>query len=234
MIRGRQFERFGNCYVFIDINLEQQAFTSARTINASLSDNIQEQMRREWKQGRHYTDQYMPMCQLKRTVVGQEREDVREQFLSLSAQEAHPDSYDIFLEQAAQRIDEKIMEYQNFGSNFRIDKILEISLRCVKYEPICRLHGHSYIPTPKELSFSMKGIVNPQNEKDSLCFIYSILIILLMNEIRKNRHRVQQYVKYFHLIRFNESDMPMKICDIPKLYAIYESMEKAGTQVCHR
>ena len=93
MIRGRQFERFGNCYVFIDINLEQQAFTSARTINASLSDNIQEEMRRELQQGRHYKIQYVAKCQFKRTVVGQEREDVREQFLSLSAQEAHPDSW---------------------------------------------------------------------------------------------------------------------------------------------
>ena len=185
MISHRQTNQFGNCYVFIDINLDQEVFTSARVMNASLSANIQDEMIQELQAGRHYKIQYIAKCQFKRNVPGQDREDVREQFLSLSAQEVQRDSYGEYLDQASQRIDEKITEYQNLGSNFQIDKILQISLRCVKFEPICRLHGHSYIPTPKELYSATKGIVNPQNKNDSLCFIYSILIVLLMNVVKK-------------------------------------------------
>ena len=216
MIEHRQFNRFGNDYLIININLDDQTFTSARAINASLTENIQQEMQRVLSQDCHYKIQYVAKCQFKRTLPGEGREDIREQFLSLTAEEVNRDAYEPYLEQAAQRIDEKITEYQNLGSNFRIDKIREISLRCVKFQPICRLRGHSYIATPKELNPHNKGIINPQNKGDNLCFIYSILIILLLDVIQKNRQRVQQYVPYFHLLRFKESDMPMKICDIPK------------------
>ena len=210
----RRYENFGNCYTVLDVDLKDVDFKSAQDVVTNMRAPLIEEMQNSLGNAT-YKIQFTTKCRFVRTIQNGEVEETekKEQFISNPAEPV--ESYVDYLQESALQIDRKIEQYQNFGSNFRIDKIILLSLRCTKYQPICRLSGHSYVQLPDKIKKS-KGLVNPDNRADNLCFIYSILIVLYGSLFPKNPSRHRQYIRYFPRLRFSNLEMPMKICDIPK------------------
>ena len=72
------------------------------------------------------------------------------------------------------------------GSGWIIDRVENFYINTANYEP---LSGSSYIPLPKELNNSMKGLINIKN-KDLKCFMWCH--IRLINPQNKNAERINK------------------------------------------
>ena len=84
-----------------------------------------------------------------------------------------------------------------------------------KFRDIMHRSGSAFIKTPGSLALS-HCIVNVQN-KDNLCFLYSILAIQKYAEITDHHHcRVNKYKEYLPTLNYKEEWFPMKLKDIPK------------------
>ena len=128
---------------------------------------------------------------------------------SLNAQEYHQ----TFIHDGIERLNEKMQNYTEKGSEWKIFRILKIFFKITKYSEIMRLSGHSYIPTPITLQ-SKHAIVNVKNYRDNLCFLYSVLAVRKYNDIPHNRERVGNYIPFLSELVYDESDMPMKLSNI--------------------
>lgn len=71
-----------------------------------------------------------------------------------------------------------------------------------------------FILTPKAL-YAKKALVNVKN-RDKKSFIWAVLASLHYNDISNNKNRVSQYEPFLAELKYEESDMPMRICNIPK------------------
>ena len=120
---------------------------------------------------------------------------------------------DDFINVGIERINNKIENYTEKGSDWKIHHILMIFFKITKYQPIMRLSGHSHIPTPATLQ-AKHAIVNVQNT-DKLCFLYSILAIKKYDTITDHRYRVAHYLPHLTELVYDEAEMPMKISKIP-------------------
>ena len=69
----------------------------------------------------------------------------------------------------------------NESSGWVIDKIEGLYINAANYEPLL---GDSYIPLPKVLNNSMKGLINLKN-KDHKCFMWCHVTILQIVTQRK-------------------------------------------------
>ena len=92
---------------------------------------------------------------------------------------------DTFLEDGAKRLNEKIQKITESGSDWVLNRILEVSFKVTKVSNISRLARKSYIATPSKISNPKMGLINVQNE-DNLCFVYSILAILKADIVKVN------------------------------------------------
>ena len=182
-----------------------ESFTSIRSIIEKYNRDIL----KELEKYNGYKIQLATHCRFER-VVGGETEH-KDWYVSNVASPLT----DNFLEIGAQKIDEKLANYESHGSNWRIESVLKLIFLFCKYTDFCRLSGHSYIPTPTSLHKSY-SVVNVQNKHDNLCFVYSILAVWKYNEIDTNHQRVTKYQCFMHLINYDEGDMPMRICNISK------------------
>ena len=72
------------------------------------------------------------------------------------------------LDRATQFISNKIAVWISGGSGWTVDEILHHYINITKYLP---LRGNSYIPLPKKLQNSNKGLINLKNEDDK-CFLW--------------------------------------------------------------
>ena len=80
----------------------------------------------------------------------------------------------------------------NEDSGWVIDEIKGLHIKISNYEPLL---GGSYIPLPKALNNSMKGLMNPKN-KNHKCFIWCH--IRLINPQNRNAEIInKQDKKYF-------------------------------------
>ena len=73
------------------------------------------------------------------------------------------------LEVAKEVILEGIAKWLSEGSQWVVDEVLHHYFNITSYIP---LRGNSYIPHPKELRNSKKGLINLKNE-DNKCFLLS-------------------------------------------------------------
>lgn len=122
---------------------------------------------------------------------------------------------DSFLRDGAIQLDEKIANYSALASNYSIDRILLISFIVIRTNPLSSTTGRSYLETPTDLA-SKKAIINVKNY-DNLCFLYSILVIMLKDRTDiKHKERVSQYTKYLTELKYDQNDMPMKISNVAK------------------
>ena len=90
-----------------------------------------------------------------------------------------------FLTHGAQKLQEKIESYSAMGSGWSIVKVIQVSFRCSKYVDFSHTTGHSFIPTPPTL-VRKQAIINVQNKRDNLCFLYAILSILKKDQVLRN------------------------------------------------
>lgn len=101
------------------------------------------------------------------------------------------------------------------GSLVLFERVEKIELRVAK---LALLRGSSYLPLPKWLTHSKKGLINIHNYNDNKCFLYSVLAGLDLP-----RMHPQRVSKYRH--RLEEVDMtgisyPVKIKSIDKFEAL--------------
>ena len=73
-----------------------------------------------------------------------------------------------FIEKSFEEIINRIDHWISEGSGWIIDNVESFYINIANYEP---LSGSSYIPLPKELNNSIKGLINIKN-KDQKCFIW--------------------------------------------------------------
>ena len=79
----------------------------------------------------------------------------------------------------------------NEGSGWVINKIEGLYINVANYEPLPLLGG-SYIPLPKALNNSMKGLINLKN-KDHKCFMWCH--VRLINPPNRNAERINKQDK---------------------------------------
>ena len=96
----------------------------------------------------------------------------------------HPDMINNLIMEAEEEIRNKIADWLSEGSNWVIELILDHYLNIIGYTP---LRGSSYLPLPKELKNSMKGLINLQNE-DEKCFLWCH--VRKLNPIKRNPQRI--------------------------------------------
>jgi len=77
-------------------------------------------------------------------------------------------------------------EFEIRGSNWVLNRILNLELALNRYNPLRR---KSYIPVPQTLA-NKKAIINVKN-KDNKCFLWSILAAL--HPADKDPQRVSKY-----------------------------------------
>ena len=91
------------------------------------------------------------------------------------------------------------------GPGWIIDRVENFYINTANYEP---LSGSSYIPLPKELNNSMKGLINIKN-KDLKCFMWCH--IRLINPQNKNAERINKKDKEIaSTLHYSGIDFPMK------------------------
>ncbi|XP_033729517.1 uncharacterized protein LOC117318664 [Pecten maximus] len=131
-----------------------------------------------------------------------------------------PIDIDEGLRESVTKIYTSFIEYQRQGSNWTLDKVLQIQIHMSKYSPLKRA---SYIPLPIKLR-SKHAIINVQN-KDKKCFMWSGLFAL--HPAKKNSQRVAKYTDYQGELDFTGISFPVKVADLSK----FETGNKISSNV---
>ena len=147
--------------------------------------------------------------------VVENEEDLLERHISLRAMEMVFGNVEHFLNHGAALLDEKIVNYTQRSSGFRVIRVISLHLVLIRKTHLPARTGHpsSFIPTPPVLR-NKKAIINIQNKNDDNCFLYSILCHLHFDEIAHDHCRVSKYADLLHTLCY--AHMPMRIIDIPK------------------
>jgi len=135
--------------------------------------------------------------------------DIKEWYVSHRALEFEDDVMD----KISPVLAEKISNYSEMGSGWKMVKILQFCFKIIKISAIPYLSGNNYIKSPERLEKS-KSTINVKNY-DNLCFIYSILAVQKYSSIIQHRERVSNYIPFLSTINFSSDEMPMKIKSIP-------------------
>jgi hypothetical protein len=106
------------------------------------------------------------------------------------------------LQESNKKIMTSFLEYQREGSNWTLDKVIELSLNVAKYQP---LKGSCFIPLPIKLR-AKYAIVNVQNS-DQKCFQWAILSALF--PAVKNPQRVSKYAPFADKLYFTGIQFPV-------------------------
>ena len=100
-------------------------------------------------------------------------------------------------------------KFQREGSDWVIDKVVDIKLHVAKYHA---LRANTHVPTPITLRYK-KAIINVKNN-DNKCFMYAILSALFPQQI--NANRVIRYTPHVNHLKFGDIKFPIQIKDISK------------------
>ena len=109
-----------------------------------------------------------------------------------------------YLNDAFNNIYDLLDEWQGEGSGWIIDEIDDIHINISKYEP---LTGSSYLPLPKELNHSSKGLINIKN-KDIYCFKWCH--IRMLNPQKKNAERINKDKGIPKTLDYSNINFPIK------------------------
>ena len=211
-IRVSHHTSLRNCHNSIEVSVLDDDITSLREFIDQHRDRLMTEFNQRLLPNNDFKVQMAVSCEYQR-VVGDEQES-KQWFVSNSAVSYNNTSQ--FMVDGAARLDEKLATYSSHGSNWVMRKIVKVAFIFTRYEDLCHLAGHSYIPTPPSLANPKKGIVNPRNTQDSLCFLYAILAVVKYDHVKDHRDRVSNYVEYLNELVYDEESMPMKIANVPK------------------
>ena len=111
---------------------------------------------------------------------------------------------------------ESLATYQQRGSNWVFDSIVELTFHTVKYEP---LSGSSYIPLPKNLA-NKKAIINIKNG-DQQCFKWCITRAL--NPVVKDSERITKILRLqAEKLNWKDLKFPMELTQISRFEKLNE------------
>ncbi|XP_033729639.1 uncharacterized protein LOC117318793 [Pecten maximus] len=113
------------------------------------------------------------------------------------------------MKESIRKMQNSFIEYQRQGSNWTLDKVIQIQIHFARYRP---LKGSSYIPLPIKLR-SKHAIINVQNE-DKKCFMWSVLAAL--HPAKKDSQRVTKYIEHQDELDFTGITFPVKVADVSK------------------
>ena len=116
------------------------------------------------------------------------------------------------LQLSQQKLLNDIGEWLAEGSGWTIDSILEHFFNVVNYKP---LEGKSYIPLPKELQNSLKGLINLKNE-DNECFRWCHIRYLNPQEDHPNKIRKTDK-KMVQELNYQDVEFPVSVKDYNRI-----------------
>ena len=119
------------------------------------------------------------------------------------------------------KILESLATFERSGSGWKFDKVEELHIHTVKYEP---LQGSSYIPLPKNLA-DKKAIINMKN-KDSECFKWCVTRAL--NLVEQNPERITKTLRQqVEKLNWEGLKFPMELSQISH----FEKVNKVSVNV---
>jgi hypothetical protein len=163
------------------------------------------------------------LCTMVRFKKPESDDETKDWHISTAAERPEENQITIFFENKASILDEKIMNYSQSSSGWVVGHLIYVSLICSEFSDLCRLQGHSFIPTP--IFIKNKQCTTNVKNNDNKCFLYSILAILKRDIVTVNRNRPEKLRPYLNELNYKEVDMPMKISNISKF-------ERANPQLC--
>ena len=191
----------GKSYVDIRADMTGTPATQLRHVPSNVIARLESEVRKF----QHCKVQYYALAEFENV-----HQDRKQWYLS---HRAVPYSSD-FITDIGEKLDEKIANYTEKGSGWRLIQIVTLGFIITKTSDVIYLSGRSYIPTPAALKQSL-AVVNVENT-DGYCFIYSILAVLKYTDVpRKHASRPKQYRQYFAELQYDENWMPMKLKTIP-------------------
>ena len=209
-----------NCHITIEATLLDDDEDSVRNFVREHRDRLMLEFHQRLENNVEYKVQMTLLCNYHRVIkkAEEEEEDREEEKTWYVSNAAVPFvRTSEFMNDGARRLDEKMANYSSHGSNWTIQRIIKVGFIFTRHDDMCRIAGQSYIPLPASLDGPKKGLVNPQNKHDNMCFVYAILAVAKYDMIRDgNRHRVSNYTEFLNELVYNEDSMPMRIAAIPK------------------
>ena len=106
-----------------------------------------------------------------------------------------------------------VAEWLKEGSGWTTDGVLENYFNLVNYKP---LEGKSYIPLPKELQNSLKGLINLKNE-DNECFRWCHIRHLNPQDVHPERTKKKQIRGIVQELNYQGVDFPVSLKDYEKI-----------------
>ena len=117
------------------------------------------------------------------------------------------------LEMSQEKIMNDVAEWLKEGSGWTTDGVLENYFNLVNYKP---LEGKSYIPLPKELQNSLKGLINLKNE-DNECFRWCHIRHLNPQDVHPERTKKKQIRGIVQELNYQGVDFPVSLKDYEKI-----------------
>ena len=117
------------------------------------------------------------------------------------------------LEMSLEKIMNDVAEWLKEGSGWTTDGVLENYFNLVNYKP---LEGKSYIPLPKELQNSLKGLINLKNE-DNECFRWCHIRHLNPQDVHPERTKKKQIRGIVQELNYQGVDFPVSLKDYEKI-----------------
>ena len=121
----------------------------------------------------------------------------------------NPSQIDEALEQAFDRMEEKLTKWTNEGSGWNLQAVMGSYLNIFTYRP---LTGSSFIELPKDLK-AKHAIINIKN-RDQMCFKWSVLAAL--HPAARDACRVAKYAAYQHELNFDGIAFPVSLRDVSR------------------
>ena len=106
-----------------------------------------------------------------------------------------------------------VAEWLKEGSGWTTDGVLEHYFNLVNYKP---LEGKSYIPLPKELQNSLKGLINLKNE-DNECFRWCHIRHLNPQDVHPERIKKKRIRGIVQELNYQGVDFPVSLKDYDKI-----------------
>ena len=96
------------------------------------------------------------------------------------------------------------LENKMNGSNYVFDNVhlLDINLNKISIN-----RGSTYIPTPRWIA-NKKCTINPHNDKDSMCFMYAIIVGNHYKNISNDPRRISKLIPYIKYYDWNDLNFP--------------------------
>lgn len=119
------------------------------------------------------------------------------------------DLVNIFQENVVEEIDKKIDDFQDEGSGWILQSIINLEVNINKYNP---LRGNSYISLPTSVS-KKRACINVKNMDDE-CFKWAVPSAL--HPMEEHTYRVSKYKPFENELVLTGIEFPMKMKQIPK------------------